>query len=84
MAIITITDDEFKQHADQARKAADNGPVFIIEQGGPAYVLLNFDDYRRIAIKHHTIAAQLASPGAEDIEFDLPQRHELARSRNLS
>lgn len=48
MTITTLSSREFNQGASEAKRAANNGPVFITDRGKPAHVLLNFDDYQRL------------------------------------
>lgn len=84
MAITTLTSREFNQHASEAKKAANNGPVFITDRGCPAHVLLSIKDYQRITGGHQKIADLLAMPGIEDVEFDIPKMRDLARSADLS
>lgn len=72
MAITTLSSREFNQDASGAKKAANNGPVFITDRGRPAHVLLSFEEYQRLTQQRRNIADALAMPGAEDIEFDPP------------
>ena len=72
MTITTLSSREFNQDASRAKKAANEGPVFITDRGRPAHVLLSIEDYRRLAGHHRKIADALAMPGVEDIEFDPP------------
>jgi prevent-host-death family protein len=73
MTITTLSSREFNQDASRAKKAANDGPVFITDRGKPAHVLLSIKDYRRLAGSHRKIADALAMPGVEDIEFDPPR-----------
>lgn len=73
MAITTLSSREFNQDASGAKKAANNGPVFITDRGRPAHVLLSFEEYQRLTQQRRNIADALAMPGAEDIEFDPPR-----------
>ena len=75
---------EFNQEAGRAKKAAHAGPVFITERGRPAHVLLTIEDYRRITGKRKSIAEMLATPGAEDIELEVPARTGTVRAADLS
>ena len=45
----TITAREFGQNVSNARRLAEEGPVFITNHGEPAFVLLNIKDYRELA-----------------------------------
>src|SRR5664279_2909445 len=52
----TLSSREFNQHTSDAKKAADNGPVFITDRGKPAHVLLSIEEYRRITFRRQKIA----------------------------
>ena len=84
MTITTLSSREFNQHASEAKKAADHGPVFITDRGSPAHVLLSFKEYQRITRGDQKIADLLAVPGHEDVDLEIPQMHELARSADFS
>jgi prevent-host-death family protein len=73
MTITTLSSREFNQDASRAKKAANQGPVFITDRGKPAHVLLSIEDYRKLAGGQRKIADALAMPGVEDIEFDPPR-----------
>ena len=83
MPITTLSSREFNQHASDAKKAANKGPVFITDRGKPAHVLLNIDEYQRITGGRQKIADLLAMPGTEDAEFDISRQRDLARSADL-
>jgi prevent-host-death family protein len=73
MTITTITSREFNQAASEAKRAANNGPVFITYRAKPAHVLLTFSDYQRLTKQRRNIADALAMPGIADIEFETPR-----------
>jgi prevent-host-death family protein len=79
----TFSSREFNQRASEAKKAADNGPVFITDRGQPAYVLLTIDDYRALAEPRQDIAALLAMPDDSELELPIPARRSLARPAEL-
>lgn len=64
--------------------AADQGPVFITDQGRASCVLLSIDHYRRLSGTDRSIADLLAMPGVEDIDFEPPQLQDIARAADLS
>ncbi len=70
MLLSTFSSREFNQDAGRAKRAAQDGPVFITDRGKPAHVLLSIDEYRRLSGKRRSIADILAMPEGEDIEFD--------------
>jgi len=84
MTVTTLSSREFNQHASDAKKAANKGPVFITDRGRPAHVLLSIEDYRRITGGQQKIADLLAMPGIETIELEIPQLRDLARPAELS
>lgn len=73
MPITTVSSREFNQDASGAKRAANEGPVFITDRGRPAHVLLTIEAYRKLTNKAPRIADLLAMPGIEDIDFK-PQR----------
>ena len=73
MIITTISSRKFNQGASEAKRAANNGPVFITDRGRPAHVLMSFEDYQRLTKQRRNIADALAMPGIADIEFDPPK-----------
>lgn len=79
MTITTISSREFNQDASGAKKAANEGPVFITDRGRPAHVLLSVEHYRRLAGSAPSIIDLLASPGAEDVEFEPPRIRRLTK-----
>ena len=72
MATTTFSSREFNQHASEAKRAANNGPVVITDRGRPAHVLLTFADYQRLSKQRRNIADALAMPEIADIEFEPP------------
>ena len=72
MPITTLSSREFNQRASEAKRAANNGPVFITDRGRPAHVLMRFEDYQQLTRQRRNIADALAMPGMVDIEFEPP------------
>lgn len=73
MTITTLSSREFNQRASEAKRAANNGPVFITDRGRPAHVLMTFEDYQKLTKQRRNIADALAMPGIADIEFEPPR-----------
>jgi prevent-host-death family protein len=73
VTITTLSSRTFNQEISSAKKAAQQGPVFITDRGRPAYVLLTIAQYQRLAGGQASIADLLAMPGAEDIDFEPPR-----------
>jgi prevent-host-death family protein len=74
MTITTMTSREFNQDASKAKRAANEGPVFITDRGRPAHVLLTIEEYLRLVSPGGSIGELLSLPGAEDIELPLEKR----------
>jgi len=79
VAITTLTSREFNQDSGRAKKAAEDGPVFITHRGRPSHVLLSFDEYRRLAGSRRKIADLLSHPASADIELPTARRIDRAR-----
>jgi prevent-host-death family protein len=71
--ITTISSREFNQDTSRAKKAAQDGPVFITDRGRPAHVLITIEEYQRLTGSQMTLAEALAQPGVPDFEFDPPK-----------
>jgi prevent-host-death family protein len=80
----TITSRAFNQDVSGAKRAANDGPVFITDRGRPAHVLLSIEEYHRLTGSRATIGELLALPGAEDVDFDPPRASGLFRPADLS
>jgi prevent-host-death family protein len=70
MAIKTLSSREFNQDTSGAKKAANNGPVFITDRGKPAHVLLSIHDYQRLLGQPAKLSELLGMPSVVDAEFD--------------
>lgn len=70
MQITTLSSREFNQKASEAKRASNNGPVFITDRGRPAHVLMRFEDYQRLTRQRRNIADALAMHGMADVEFE--------------
>jgi len=84
MAVTTLSSREFNQDTGRAKKAAQNGPVFITDRGRPAHVLLTMQEYQRLTGGQMTLIEALAQPDADDSEFDPPRAKNLYRPADLS
>ena len=79
----TITSRDFNQRASQAKRAAQQGPVFITDRGKPCHVLLSIEDYRSLARQGKNIADLLSMPKSESIELELPRMIDLPQMVDL-
>jgi prevent-host-death family protein len=85
MPTTTLSSREFNQDTSRAKKAANEGPVFITDRGRPAHVLLSIEEYRRLAdASTGSIIDMLAAPGVEDFEFEAPRAGHLFKPADLS
>lgn len=84
MSPLTLSSREFNQDAGRAKKAANDGPVFITDRGRPAHVLLSIELYRQLTSEGLSIVDALAQPGAEDIEFEPVRAEDLFRPADFS
>jgi prevent-host-death family protein len=76
MTITTLSSREFNHDTSRAKKAAQEGPVFITDRGKPAHVLLSIEAYRKLAGGQMSLAEALAqpdAPGVDDFDFDPPR-----------
>ncbi|MDO5534810.1 MAG: type II toxin-antitoxin system Phd/YefM family antitoxin [Propionibacteriaceae bacterium] len=65
-----VTSREFNQDVSAAKRAAAQGPVVVTDRGEPAFVLLNIDDYRRLAENDmDEFLARFRMDDNDDIEF---------------
>lgn len=81
-----LSSRRFNQDTSGAKKAADQGPVFITDRGRPAYVLLSIEAYQRLTGQGHgNLIDELGKPeGIADIEITWPQFQEKTRPANFS
>lgn len=78
-----MTSREFNQHASQAKKAAEQGPVFITDRGEPRHVLLSIKEYHTLIRQNENIADLLSMPGSEDIEIEIPRMADLPNTADF-
>jgi hypothetical protein len=74
MPFFTFTSEAFDHQVDDAMKLAQEGPVFITEDGYKTHVLLSIEEYRKISDKGLNIGDMLSNTAAAEIDFELPPR----------
>ncbi|WP_172329613.1 type II toxin-antitoxin system prevent-host-death family antitoxin [Mangrovicoccus sp. HB161399] len=84
MTITTLTSRELNQDVGRAKRAAQEGPVFITDRGRPAHVLLTIEEYQRLSGAGRKLGEALAMPGLSEIEFDPPKTRIESRPADLS
>jgi prevent-host-death family protein len=83
MTITTLSSRELNQDVTRAKKAANDGPVFITDRGRPAHVLLSIEEYLRLKGTQRNIVDALSMPGLSDIEIDIPKSRALPRAEEF-
>lgn len=83
MPITTFSSREFNQDTSRAKKAAEDGPVFITDRGRPAHVLLTVKEYQRLSGTPKNITDMLSMPGIADIDFEVPRLQRITKSTDL-
>ena len=74
MPITTIFSRSFNQDISAAKKkAADTGPIIIIDRGHPAHVRLNIEACRQLTGGNASLIDLLSMPGTAAIDFDPPR-----------
>ncbi len=84
MTITTFTSREFNQAASEAKKAANNGPVFITDRGRPVHVLMSMALYQRLTRSRQKIADLLKMPSSEETELVIPPLRDPAQPADFS
>ena len=84
MELTTITSRTFNQDASRAKRAAQNGPVFITDRGKPAHVLLSIEAYRQLTGQRESIIDLLADVEAAEVSFEPDQLSSLTKPVDLS
>jgi len=69
----SISSREFNQDVSKAKRAAEQGPVFITDRGTPAHVLLTIEEYQKLVKIEESVAAVLSMPESAEIDF-VPSR----------
>ncbi len=74
MGITTLSSREFNQDSSRAKRAAEEGPVFITDRGRPAHVLLSIAEYQRLTGGGRSLLEAISDDGAGgDFDFDPPK-----------
>jgi len=79
-----LTSRQFNQDTNGAKRAAEQGPVFITTRGRPTHVLLTIEDYRRLAGEEGSIVDRIAMPDAEQAPFEPSRAAPRFRGADLS
>ncbi|WP_206245835.1 type II toxin-antitoxin system Phd/YefM family antitoxin [Novosphingobium terrae] len=68
-----LSSKEFSRDPGRAKKAADDGAVFITNRNHPTHVLLRIEEYRKLTTSKGSIVDKLALVEAADIDFEVPR-----------
>jgi prevent-host-death family protein len=79
MPTTTLSSREFDQDTSTAKNAALEGPVVITNRGRPAYVLLSFEEFKKLTHQTSKIADLLAMDDYLDVELLIPTLDDLPR-----
>ena len=74
MSLFTFSSREFTRDVSAAKRAAEQGPVFITDRGRPAYALLRIEDYYKLQGQptESLLEVMNAIPGGDGMEFEPP------------
>ncbi|WP_431247202.1 type II toxin-antitoxin system Phd/YefM family antitoxin [Leifsonia xyli] len=83
MAIITAR--AFNQDVSAAKRSASTEPLIITDRGEPAYVLVTYADFERMAGRQKSIVDLLRqdTEGLGDVEVEFPRASIEAREIDL-
>ncbi len=82
--VTSISSREFNQSAAAAKRAARDGPVLITDRGRPSHVLLSYEQYRELRDPGSRLSDVLSrTPGAADVDLELPDREHRERPIEL-
>ncbi len=70
---ITLTSREFNQDTGRAKKATNDGPVFVTDRGRTTHVLLSIEAYQALSGNTPSIIDLLAMNDGAEIEFEPPR-----------
>jgi hypothetical protein len=72
MGVHYVTSRDFSRDPGRAKKASQDGPVFITNRERPEHVLMTMEDYHRLSGAKGSIVDRLALPEAAEIDFTPP------------
>ncbi len=84
MAAKSFSSRQFNQDSSGAKKAANDGPVFITDRGNPSHVLITMDAYIELTGKASNIVELLAMNGEELDDLEPVRLSDVAKPANLT
>lgn len=80
-----MTSRAFNQDTGSAKRAAEDGPLFVTDRGRTSHVLLSIAEYERLVREGPNIVDLIGMTDGADIEFDPePIRGPLSKEVDLS
>jgi prevent-host-death family protein len=79
MMATQMSSREFNQDTSGAKKASENGPVYITDRGRPAHVLLSFDAYEELVGPQRALDLLAEPEGVADIDFVVSKNTDAAQ-----
>jgi prevent-host-death family protein len=73
MGIQYVTSKDFNRDPGRAKRAADDGAVFITNRSEPTHVLMRIEEFRRLTQAKGSIIDKLAMPEVAHVDFDPPR-----------
>jgi len=78
-----MTARRFNQDTAGAKRAAEDGPVYVTDRGRPSHVLLTFDEYARLTGAGDLVASIGSDAEAGRIDLDLERLRDEPRRVDL-
>lgn len=79
----TLSSREFNHDAAAAKRAAQNGPVYITNRGKLEVVILSAKEYQRLTGIRPTIVDLLHCPAVADIDIEFERQADQHREMTL-
>jgi prevent-host-death family protein len=76
----TFTSRQFNQDTGGAKRAAEDGPVYITDRGRPTHVLLTIRDYDAFVGSESLVDLLSRTPGVGELEFEVPRIDDVGRA----
>lgn len=84
MTLTTFSSRDFTRDVSAAKRAANEGPVFITDRGQPAFALLKIDDYYRLTAENpKSLLDIMDAVEGGDFEFEPPRLTDTLRPVDL-
>ena len=74
---------ELNRDTSGAKRATEDGPVFITDRGKPSHVLMSVEDYRRLSGNDLDAVDMLSMEADDDIDLEPPRLTGRPRAADL-